>query len=320
METEKPITLIIDEHFKELIRPLRKDEYLLLEANLNADGCRDPITTWNGVIIDGHNRYEICHRLGIPFKVKEMKFNSREEVIVWICANQLGRRNITEETRKYLIGMQYESEKLVASKRKEKGKNQYAKNVPYETFGPDEMSDSLPSSNRSTAMRLANEHHVSHATVEKYGVYARALEEIGHKEPAIIAKVLSGRFKISHDNIIELSQRSTDDIKLLNRKMEQTQAPFVQYSSSRKEIQQELPKKSKPVSLTPSIKDMPPFDPDAEITGLTLTIPSWTHSIAQTRSKANLCIATKSALTKLIKALHELDNEVQEMLNVVEED
>lgn len=320
MEKEKPISLIIDEQFKELIRPLRKDEYLLLESNLNSDGCRDPITTWNGVIIDGHNRYEICHRLGIPFKVKEMDFNSREEVIVWICSNQLGRRNITEETRKYLIGMQYEAEKSVASKRNETGKNQYVKDLPYETFDPEKISETASSSNRSTARRLASEHHVSHATVEKYGVYARALEEIGHKEPAIIAKVLSGRFKISHENIVELSGRSAEDIRMLNEKMEKTQVPFVQYSSSRREIQQDLPKKPKPVSITPSIKDMPSFDPDAEITGLTLTIPSWTHSIAQTRAKANIHISTKSARIKLIKALHELNDEVLQMLHVVEED
>ena len=52
-----------------------------------------------------------------PFSVEEMEFECKEEVIAWICANQLGRRNLTEETRKYLIGIQYESEKIVNSKK-----------------------------------------------------------------------------------------------------------------------------------------------------------------------------------------------------------
>ncbi len=99
--------LEVDPEFKALIRPLRKDEYLQLEVNLSIDGCRDPIITWNNIIIDGHNRYEICNRLHIPYAVREMPFENRERAIVWICSNQLGRRNITEETRRYLIGKQY---------------------------------------------------------------------------------------------------------------------------------------------------------------------------------------------------------------------
>ena len=57
--------LNIDAAFKNLIRPLRRDEYHQLELNLSIDGCRDPIITWDGTIVDGHNRYEICNRLHI---------------------------------------------------------------------------------------------------------------------------------------------------------------------------------------------------------------------------------------------------------------
>ena len=70
--------LRIDKEFKAIIRPLFKPEYLQLEENLLADGCRDPIVAWNGVIIDGHNRYEICTRHNIPFAVSEMDFDCRE--------------------------------------------------------------------------------------------------------------------------------------------------------------------------------------------------------------------------------------------------
>ena len=79
---EKSPTLIIDETFRELIRPLHKKEYRQLEENILADGCREPIVTWNGIIIDGHNRYEICKRHNIPFTTVEMEFDSRESVIV----------------------------------------------------------------------------------------------------------------------------------------------------------------------------------------------------------------------------------------------
>ena len=58
-------TLNTDNEFQQLIRPLTSEERKQLEANIVADGCRDPITVWNGIIIDGHNRYEICHNHNI---------------------------------------------------------------------------------------------------------------------------------------------------------------------------------------------------------------------------------------------------------------
>ena len=91
--------LQIDPEFKALITPLRKEEYRQLELNISVDGCRESILVWQGVIVDGHNRYAICNRLHIPYAVQEVAFSCREDAIAWICANQLGRRNISEEMR-----------------------------------------------------------------------------------------------------------------------------------------------------------------------------------------------------------------------------
>ena len=89
--------LEIDPEFKTLIRPLHREEYRQLEANLAMEGCREAIIVWNDTIVDGHNCYEICNKLDIPYEVKEQSFSGRDEVIAWICANQLGRRNISED-------------------------------------------------------------------------------------------------------------------------------------------------------------------------------------------------------------------------------
>ena len=108
---EKPVSpLKIEPKFKNLIRPLQRKEYLQLEQNILSDGCRDPIITWNGVIVDGHNRYEICMRHQIPFAVLEMAFSCAAEAISWIRANQLIIRTISDETRLYLTGKQVEAE------------------------------------------------------------------------------------------------------------------------------------------------------------------------------------------------------------------
>ena len=69
MAEKKMYKLKIKQEFKDLIRPLTKKEYLQLEENLLRDGCLDPVITWDGYIIDGHNRYEICWKHEIPFDI-----------------------------------------------------------------------------------------------------------------------------------------------------------------------------------------------------------------------------------------------------------
>lgn len=86
--------IFIDPEFKNLIPPLAEDDRQRLEENLVANGCIDTIKLWNGAIIDGHNRYEICTRLDIPFKTEELEFDSRIDVKLWMIDNQLARRNI----------------------------------------------------------------------------------------------------------------------------------------------------------------------------------------------------------------------------------
>ena len=86
--------ITIDPEFKALIRPLGADELRQLEENILRDGCRDPLVVWDGILIDGHNRHEICTRNGIPFEAVEMVFDDREAAELWMIENQMGRRNM----------------------------------------------------------------------------------------------------------------------------------------------------------------------------------------------------------------------------------
>jgi DNA modification methylase len=88
--------LEINDKFKNLIPPLTADELRILEENILEHGVRDPILIWNNVIIDGHNRYEICKKHNLPFIVKELEFNNELEALIYIIRNQLGRRNLTD--------------------------------------------------------------------------------------------------------------------------------------------------------------------------------------------------------------------------------
>ena len=93
--------MIIDDEFRNLIPPLTPDELAQLEANLVEDGCRDPLVVWHehGILLDGHHRFEICTRLGIPYETREQAYPSRDEAKLWLVVNQFGRRNLTNGQR-----------------------------------------------------------------------------------------------------------------------------------------------------------------------------------------------------------------------------
>ena len=85
----------IDAEFASLIPPLSADEYMQLEANLIVEGCRDPLVVWGEILIDGHNRLQICTKHNIQYEVVERNFEDRDDAMIYIIHNQLGRRNLS---------------------------------------------------------------------------------------------------------------------------------------------------------------------------------------------------------------------------------
>ena len=95
--------MIIDEEFAGLIPPLTEEEYRGLEVSILADGCRDALVLWGDVLVDGHNRYRICEAHGLPYKVVQKDFTDRNEVLLWMLKNQLGRRNLNDFQRVEMV-------------------------------------------------------------------------------------------------------------------------------------------------------------------------------------------------------------------------
>ena len=319
-------TLRIDPIFKNLIRPLHKDEYEQLEDNLIKDGCLDPIIVWEGTIIDGHNRYEICTKHKIPFALERIHFKSAEDAIVWICNHQLGRRNLTVETQKYLIGKRYHAEKSMSA-RNILGTNQYSMkpkeddDAPYELFSPPEKLPQEARVGTRTAERLGDEYHLSYGTVQKYAKFSQAIDKLQEIEPKMVPRILSGRFKFSHDNVLEMAKMKPEEVRRIRLRLEKEKTPFSKYNETRDKVE-ETKKKALEASggHVASVKDMPAYDPDAEVTALTLTVPVWTKSIDRTRTKTDLTAITQKARRNLEEALLELQLNIEQMLIDIKEE
>lgn len=118
----------IKKEYKTLIPPLSPEEYQYLEENILKDGVREPLVVWGDILIDGHNRYEICQKHGITYKTVNKDFESDEEAERWIILNQFGRRNLTKFQRSELA---LKLKPMLAAQAKERQKiycgNQYDK-------------------------------------------------------------------------------------------------------------------------------------------------------------------------------------------------
>ena len=94
------MTIVVNEDLKAYIDPLTPDEYYALERSLLTEGCRDALVLWGDVLVDGHNRYGICQKHGLPFQtVQNTRFQSLEDVHLWMIDQHLGRRSVSDYQR-----------------------------------------------------------------------------------------------------------------------------------------------------------------------------------------------------------------------------
>jgi len=163
--------LTIDPEFRDLLPPLSEEEKSAMEASIIKEGVRERLITWNSIIVDGHNRYDICTRNNIPFKTTAMEFTDRDSVMDWIDANQLGRRNLKPNDFKLAIGRRYERSKKPVSN--QGGKNQHTEEVSGQNVHQP-----------STAEKLAQQHGVDARTVRRAGAFVNALAVLGLEEDA----------------------------------------------------------------------------------------------------------------------------------------
>ncbi len=181
--------LIIDPEFRDKIPPLTEDEFSLLEENILSDGAVfSPLIVWDGTILDGHNRYEIIQKHPeLTYAVHKVSFANRYEAISWICKHQLGRRNLTPQQKKYLIGQRYEAEKQADAFHG----NQHTLS---DESGADKKCPHQ-NSRHVTQSRIAKETNTSASYVREAGTFAKGVDAAEEALPGIKQEILTGTIK-----------------------------------------------------------------------------------------------------------------------------
>ena len=201
------INLKIDPEFQSQIPPLTDDEFKQLEENILKEGkLLSPLIVWNNILVDGHNRYAILQKHPeIYFSTMPLPFESREEVLAWICKNQLGRRNLTPEQKKFLIGKQYSVEHR---KPGGNGNNQYTTATQEAVQEELCQIDTIPPTATDTSVRkqIATRNNVSESYVVRSEKFMRGVEIMEQMMPGTKEKILSGQFKVRDADMHRLAR------------------------------------------------------------------------------------------------------------------
>ena len=191
----------IDPEFQSLIAPLKPEERRQLESNLLAEGCRDPLVTWRGTLLDGHNRLEICVRLHIPYRTSAIELPNREAALLWIESNQLGRRNLTPDQRA-AIAFRILQRRVAISNRERARKGGLAGGA-----GRSRISLVVASSTRQERPRQRE------IAAVQLGVSARkvrVISEIAKQSSALVEQIVAGTLTIkkAKNQIVEESRQA----------------------------------------------------------------------------------------------------------------
>ena len=95
-----PEDIVVLPELKAYIDPLTPDEYESLERSILDEGCRDALVLWGNILVDGHNRFGICQKHGLPFKtIQNERFQNMDDIHLWMIDQHLGRRSVSDFQR-----------------------------------------------------------------------------------------------------------------------------------------------------------------------------------------------------------------------------
>ena len=192
--------LRIDPEFQGKIPPLTDAEFEQLRENiLSAGEVYEPLVTWNGVIVDGHNRWKVIQEHPeLPWRSRKMDFADKWAAFDWMYKNQLGRRNLTEAQRTYLVGKMYEARK--------------------KSYGGDRKSSMQNANLKSNNGRIirtdetvAKELGINPSTVDRAAHFARGIDTIRETDPETANAILTGRITPPKQDIRMIGKANETD-------------------------------------------------------------------------------------------------------------
>ncbi|NMM88581.1 plasmid replication/partition related protein [Rhodococcus sp. SRB_17] len=180
------MNIVVNEELKAYIDPLTAEEYEALERSILDEGCRDALVLWGEVLVDGHNRYGICQKHGLPFQtVQNTRFQSMEDVHLWMIEQHLGRRSVSDFQRGVLALRQKD---IVAERRAR----------ALAASSPEAAAETAPSGDGAAAPASLNSREAIARAARLSSSQVVMIEKIQKQAaPEVVAAVRSGTISIN---------------------------------------------------------------------------------------------------------------------------
>lgn len=194
----------IDPEFQNKIPPISEDEFRQLRENiLTAGEVYEPLVVWDGVLVDGHNRWKVIQeRPEVEWRIREMDFPDKWAAFDWMYKNQLGRRNLTDEQRTYMIGKMLEA-------RKRSGNQYTAKSAAGQN---DRQQKNRRETKDGTAGQIGKEVGMGEKNVRRAEKFAKGIDKLREVSPEAADKVLYGNADITKMEVQQISRMQPDEV------------------------------------------------------------------------------------------------------------
>ena len=303
MNVDNTANIIINPQFNRLVQPPCEREIKKMHQDYILSSESPVIHTWHGYHLTDQYLHMVCLEYNIPYSIKEMTFDDWTKAALYICSSQLAKDNLSAEYRKYLIGQKFH----------------------YMITDSDDCKQS--DSKYRVAAVMGHDLYMSAGTVMKYNAFSNAVNDIFDQDTEFAQRLLLGKTRISHENILELSRLKPEEIKAIASSVANENLDHITLSFIRNEVKWSHIHKQAPVSRRErkeqkmgrhaAIHQMPEYDPDAEVNSLCMTIDSWISSIQRVHNSENFNKITNKASLCLMKKLSFLEstvNNIQESL------
>lgn len=291
MNCEKAIRFKADMEFDRLVQPFSPDELLLVFDDLST--LKQLVFhTWEGILIDDFGYYKLALQLNVPFEIRELLNKTREEIIIDICRKQLKRTDLTNIMKKYLIGKMSLAEQM---------KNELSIRC-----------SGLESTKTEIRRHIGHEYAYGYNSVRDFEFGAIAIDKFFEIDQTFAENILSAKANISYSCLVTMSKLSSDKLRYIANNISKNGFNLKGL------IKSINAKPDSSMKYCTSVKVTPGYDPDAEISSLSLTIPSWINSIESVH-KAMTCQISDAAAGKLFDKLCDLNKSIEQIMKLVME-
>ncbi len=300
--------LTVDPEFRDKIPPLTEDEFSLLEENILSDGAVvSPLIVWDGTILDGHNRYEIIQKHPeLAYTIHEVVFDNRYEALSWICKNQLGRRNLTSQQKKYLIGQRYEAEKKADFYQG----NQYTLTCE---SGVGQIDP--PQKEHGTRSRIAKETQTSESYVKRADQFAKGVDAAEEALPGIKQEILTGAIKPTETAVSAIARAEPSERPRLAaalKKPKESDQKMPAYHLPPSQSKREVLRQIRAISAEME-QEKPPITEADILRTLAAEVDSFIELCEHTFLEYPALLAEKQHRQRLIQMMQKLGNYITEI-------